>query len=229
METATFFDRFSKEYESQDRYRYLFYRWIVKGIIRQVREGDCDIVDIGTGTGNLAIRLALKHPRSRILGVDISKGMIGEARTKCSRMRITNVRFVVGPVEKLRTGRIDLAVSALAFHHVKDKKLVMSNVYAKLAQNGRLVVGDWFRPSRQYTKEIDKLRRKNPKLATEFDRSWEGALKGMGREYGKKHPKEYPVSQTKLADIMKDVGFERQRILKSLLPNFAVVVGEKAS
>lgn len=175
----------------------------------------------------MAVRLAMKYPKSRILGIDISKGMIDEARNKTSKMGIKNIRFVVGPIEKLRAERIDFAVSALVFHHVKNKRLVISNIYAGLAKNGKLVIGDWFKPSRRYEKEIAKLRREDPRMAREFDRSWEDALRGMSEEYGKKHPKEYPVCPTELADIMKAVGFRKQKILKSLLPRFAVVVGEK--
>ena len=227
MKTAAFFDKFSKEYESQDRYRYLFYRWMIKGIIRQVNTESCDVLDIGTGTGNLAIRLAMRRPTSRILGVDLSKGMINEARAKCHRMGITNVHFKVSSVEKLGTGKIDFAVSALAFHHIKDKRKVVSDLYTKLSQNGKLVIGDWFNPSRPYKKEVSELRRTNPKRAWEFDKSWKDALKGMSGEYGKEHPKEYPVGQTDLVAIMKDVGFRKSKILKSLLPNFAIVVGIK--
>lgn len=226
MKTGAFFDKFSKEYESQDRYRYLFYRWMIKSIIKQIDKEDCDIVDVGTGTGNLAVRLAMKYPGSRILGIDVSKGMISEARAKCDRMGITNISFKVGSVERLRTGKVDFVVSALAFHHVKNKRLVLSSVRTRLAKEGKLVIGDWFEPSRQYKEEVDMLRRKKPRMANEFDRSWKEALKGMSDEYGKKHPKEYPVSQTELASIMKSVGFEKQTILESLLPNFAVVVGE---
>ena len=227
METAAFFDRFSKEYESQDRYRYLFYRWMVKTIVRQVEAESCRILDIGTGTGNLALRLAMRYPNSRILGVDISSGMIKEAKAKCARMGLTNVRFEVSPVEALRIRRVGLAVSLLALHHVRDKKLVVSNVYARLTQNGKLVIGDWFMPTKDYEKEIDELRRKNPRLAKEFDRSWEDGLKGMSEEYGRRHPKEYPVSQSELAEIMREAGITRPKISKSMLPNFAVVVAEK--
>ncbi len=173
-----------------------------------------------------AVRI-ISSGESRILGVDISKGMIGEAKAKCGRMGIRNVHFKISSVEKLRIGSIDFVVSALAFHHVRNKNLVIANIYPKLSERGRLVIGDWFEPSPQYVKEVDKLRRRNPDLARRFDESWEEALKGMSREYGEKHPKEYPVSQTDLSDIMKNSGFTKQRILKSLLPNFAVVVGEK--
>ena len=45
MTATTFFDKFSEEYESQDRYKKLFYRWIVQNIIKQVNKEDSDIVD----------------------------------------------------------------------------------------------------------------------------------------------------------------------------------------
>lgn len=227
MKTATFFDKFSKEYASQDRYRYLYYRWLTRNIIKEIDREDCDIIDVGTGTGNLAVRLATKYAKSRILGVDISKGMIKEASAKCKRMGLSNVRFKISPVEKLKIGRIDFAVSALTFHHVKDKGQVISNIYDKVSENGKLVIGDWFEPTKQYKREIGALRRKNPKMAKEFDKSWKDSLKGMSRKYGTGHPKEYPVSQTDLAAIMKEAGFREPRILRSLLPNFAIVVGAK--
>jgi len=227
MKTAAFFDKFSKEYASQDRYRYLYYRWLTNNIIKEIDREDCDIIDVGTGTGNLAIRLATKYPKSRILGVDISKGMVNEAKAKCKRMGITNVRFKISSVEKLRTGRTDFVVSALVFHHIKEKGKVISNFYESLSENGKLVIGDWFEPTKHYKKEIGALRRKNPKMAKEFDRSWKDSLKGMSRKYGKEHPKEYHVSQTDLAVIMKEAGFREPRILKSLLPNLAIVVGAR--
>jgi len=227
MKTAKYFDKFTKEYESQNRYRYLFYRWIIGSIIREIDKEDCDIVDVGTGTGNLAVRIAARYPKSRVLGVDISKGMIAEARAKGDRMRLTNIRFGTGSAENLRMERADFVVSALTFHHVKNKRRAVSNIYSRLARGGKLVIGDWFEPDERYKKEVSQLRRQKPELADEFDRSWEEALEGMRGKYAEEHPKEYPVSQMKLGLIMKEVGFRKRRIVKSLIPNFAVVVGDK--
>jgi ubiquinone/menaquinone biosynthesis C-methylase UbiE len=227
MKTAEFFDKYSKEYESQDRYKRLYYRWLIGGIVREIGKEDGDTIDIGTGTGNLAVRIALKHPASRILGNDVSRGMIREAKAKCKRMGIANVRFKQGPAEGLRIGRIDFAVSSLVFHHIKDKERVISDIYAGLAPNGKLVIGDWFEPTRQYKREINELRRKNPERTARFDKSWEESLKGMSGNYGKEHPKEYPYSQTSLVAIMKEAGFRQQRVVKSPLPTLAIVVGTK--
>jgi ubiquinone/menaquinone biosynthesis C-methylase UbiE len=140
---------------------------------------------------------------------------------------MANVRFKVIPVEELRVGRIDFAVSSLVFHHIKDKKRVISDICSCLPKNGKLVIGDWFEPTRQYKREVKELRRKNPERTARFDESWKEALKGMSSKYGEEHPKEYPHSQTELAAIMKEAGFRQQRIVKSPLPTLAIVVGTK--
>jgi hypothetical protein len=47
------------------------------------------------------------------------------------------------------------------------------------------------------------------------------------REYQEKHPKEYPISQIKLKNMIKKAGFRKQKIIKMPMATFAVVLGEK--
>jgi hypothetical protein len=49
----------------------------------------------------------------------------------------------------------------------------------------------------------------------------------MSRQYRENHPKEYPICPHRLKEIIKDAGFKKQRVAKSPLANFAVVIGEK--
>lgn len=225
--TGTFFDEFSKEYDEQGRFDLLFYRWMIKNIVRQINKEKSTILDVGTGTGELAIRVAIKFPQSEVLGNDISEGMINEAMVKVDRMGIKNIKFMVSPVERLEVDRIDFAVSCLAFHHVADKEFVISKIYPALVENGKLVIGDWFKPCKEYREKVQGLRSRNPQRAKEFDRSWRQALQAMSKEYGKKHPREYPICADDMKELMKKVGFKKQRVIKSLLPNFSVVIGEK--
>jgi demethylmenaquinone methyltransferase/2-methoxy-6-polyprenyl-1,4-benzoquinol methylase len=231
-----FFDKFSKQYEAQSRYKYQWYRWTVDNVIKQINREKPLILDLGTGNGEIAIRAALKFPHSSVIGIDVSSGMINEAEEKVRKMGLKNVRFVVSPMENLDsagvraafTERADFAVSHLAFHHIKNKLLVIRKIYGILPREGRLIVGDWFKPTRAYEKKIEKLRAKNPTLSKEFDESWQDFLsEPSSREYSEKHPKEYPISQTKLRNMMKKAGFRKQKIIKMLMANFAVVVGEK--
>jgi ubiquinone/menaquinone biosynthesis C-methylase UbiE len=226
-EAKRFFDKFAAEYEAQNRHRYRFYRWIIQTIMRQVDDGKWEILDLGAGTGELALKLANKFRQSRIKGLDISEAMIEKARKAAAKMSVNNVIFIVSSVEKAEIGKIDFAVSCLAFHHIANKKLVVSKIYQALAENGKLVIGDWFKPCKKYKEKVQGLRRRNPQRAKEFDRSWQQALQAMSEEYGKKHPEEYPICPHKLEEIMRDVGFKKQRIVKSPLARFAVVIGEK--
>lgn len=228
MTTAkTFFNKFSEQYEEQSRYKHIFYKWIINTIFRNIVKEKCQILDLGTGNGELGIRIAIKFPKSEVIGLDVSSGMMNQAKKKVKRIGIKNIKFIVSPMEKLRIKKIDYAVSSVAFHHIKDKKLVLSKIYQILPKGGKVLIGDWFKPSREYKKEIDKLRKKNPKSAREFDESWKQFLKDMTKEYGEKHPKEYPVCPTHLKGIMKNVGFSKSRVVKCPLSNFAVVIGVK--
>jgi len=222
-----FFNEFAAEYEAQSRYRYLFYRWIIQTIMRQIDDGKWEILDLGTGTGELLVKLANKFRQSHITGLDISAAMIEKARKVAAKTSVNNVAFIVSSMEEAEIGKIDFAVSCLAFHHIANKELVISKTYEALAENGKLAIGDWFKPCKKYREKVQCLRSRNPQRAKAFDRSWRQALQAMSSEYGKKHPEEYPICPHRLEEIMRDIGFKKQRIVRSPLARFAVVIGEK--
>lgn len=228
MTTAkTFFNKFSEQYEEQSRYKHRLYKWIIKIIFRNIDKEKCQILDLGTGNGELSIRLAIKFTKSRVIGLDVSEGMINQAKKKVNKIGIKNIRFIVSPMEELKIKRVDFAVSSVAFHHIKDKKVVLSKIYQILPKGGKVLIGDWFKPRKEYKKEVAELRKKNQKRANKFDKSWKQFLQDMTKEYGEKHPKEYPVCPTHLKEIMNSVGFSKSRVVKCPLPNFAVVIGVK--
>lgn len=60
------------------------------------------VLDVATGTGLLAFEAAERvGPTGRVLGVDISKGMLAEAHRKAAEMKARNVEFVLGDAEWL--------------------------------------------------------------------------------------------------------------------------------
>jgi ubiquinone/menaquinone biosynthesis C-methylase UbiE len=228
MKSKAFFDEFSKEYEAENRYKYRWYRWTVDNVIKQINREKPVILDLGTGNGEIAIRAGLKFPHSSVIGIDVSSGMISEAEKKVRRIGLKNVRFIVSPIENLKVERADFVTSNLTFHHIKNKLSVITRICKILPRKGRLIIGDWFKPTRAYEKEIEKMREKNPKLSTKFDESWQDFISEPSmREYQEKHPKEYTISQIELANIMKRAGFRKQKIIKMQMATFAVVIGEK--
>jgi SAM-dependent methyltransferase len=70
------------------------------------------VLDLGTGTGVVALALAERYPEAEVVGVDLSPGMIEEARRKLSAERAGRVRFEVGDASSLDCpdGDFDLVV-----------------------------------------------------------------------------------------------------------------------
>lgn len=60
------------------------------------------VLDIATGTGLLAIEAAQKvGPTGKVLGIDISKGMLAEAHRKAAAAELRNIDFVLADAERL--------------------------------------------------------------------------------------------------------------------------------
>ena len=70
------------------------------------------VLDLGTGTGVVALALAERYPEAEIVGIDLSPGMIEEARRKVPPELSGRVRFEVGDASALACpdGEFDLVV-----------------------------------------------------------------------------------------------------------------------
>jgi ubiquinone/menaquinone biosynthesis C-methylase UbiE len=70
------------------------------------------ILDLGTGTGVVALALAERYPEAAVRGIDLSPGMIEEARRKLSPELVGRVGFEVGDASALACpdGDFDLVV-----------------------------------------------------------------------------------------------------------------------
>ena len=70
------------------------------------------VLDLGTGTGVVAIALAERYPEAGIVGIDLSPGMIDEARRQLPAELADRVGFEVGDASALTAsdGDFDLVV-----------------------------------------------------------------------------------------------------------------------
>ncbi|NUW33319.1 class I SAM-dependent methyltransferase [Nonomuraea sp. SMC257] len=106
------------------------------------------IVDVGCGTGSLALLLARVEPRARIVGVDPDPEVLGAARRKADAAGVA-VRWQVGMgdelVESLGAESADTVVSSLVLHQcpVPVKRAVLASMAAVLRPGGKLVIADY--------------------------------------------------------------------------------------
>jgi tRNA (cmo5U34)-methyltransferase len=104
------------------------------------------ILELGTGTGETALRVLARHPQARLTGIDSSAEMLAEARRALPEADLRVARLE----DPLPEGPFDLVFSTLAVHHLNStgKADLFRRVAAVLARGGRLVLADVVVPER---------------------------------------------------------------------------------
>jgi tRNA (cmo5U34)-methyltransferase len=93
------------------------------------------IIDLGCGTGTLAMRLKQRFSKARITCLDLAENMLALARAKL--VGYEGIEFEHGDLlTHALKGPYDVAVSSLALHHLEteqDKRNFYRRLYAALA------------------------------------------------------------------------------------------------
>ena len=112
-------------------------------------EGDVDALDVGAGTGTLAIWAKERNPRLRIRGLDGDPAILEQARRKAARAGV-DVAFDEGLSYALPydDASFDRVLSSLFFHHLvlADKERTIREIARVLRPGGELHVADWGQP-----------------------------------------------------------------------------------
>ena len=92
------------------------------------RSQHAQVVDVGTGSGCIAITLALEHPDATVHAIDISAVALEIARTNAERLGATRVHFVLGSLLDAAPRPIDLLVSNPPYVAERDKPALSREV-----------------------------------------------------------------------------------------------------
>ncbi|MFG2573945.1 class I SAM-dependent methyltransferase [Streptomyces sp. NPDC048481] len=101
---------------------------------------DARVLDLGCGSGQTTRRAALRAPRGRVLGLDLSAPMLAEARSRAEREGVANVSFTRGDAQThpFPAGAFDAVISRFGVMFFADPVAAFGNVGRALRPGGRL-------------------------------------------------------------------------------------------
>jgi len=126
------------------------------------------VLEVGSGPGRLAVRLAELAPGVRVTGVDISAEMVEIANALAARSRVAGrVEFLVGDAASLplSDASFDTVVSTFSLHHWASPADGLAEIYRVLRPGGvaRVYdVADWIRRFEQGGPSIAEVAKDSP-------------------------------------------------------------------
>ena len=130
-------------------------------VVRMVRRMKPQrIMDLATGTGDLAIKMAKRIPKAHIMGVDLSENMLAVAADKVRRKGLDDhIALYQGEAERLDVGDDVLDVVTIAFgvRNFGDIDGSLREIARALQKGGHLVILEFSTPRNPIVRHLYRL------------------------------------------------------------------------
>ncbi|MBQ9934798.1 MAG: class I SAM-dependent methyltransferase [Lachnospiraceae bacterium] len=115
------------------------------------------VLDMCTGTGINALKIAESFPHARVIGVDLSHGMLKIARENAKKVDIENVKFYRMDATDMKfKDRCFYKVSIALVLHETDEELagkLILEAKRVLKDDGEIIITEW-EPSKQLWRRV---------------------------------------------------------------------------
>ena len=102
---------------------------LVELLKSEIQHPKCEIVDVGTGSGVIALSLAAEFPEARIFAVDVSDDALALAQENAIRLDLSGrVQFLKSRLLETTEGPFDLIVANLPYISTQDRRTLSREV-----------------------------------------------------------------------------------------------------
>lgn len=215
-EVAQMFDNISGNYDQLNRMISFGadVKWRKK-VLQMVKDAKPkSILDIATGTGDLAIMFA-ESQAERIVGLDISVGMLDVGKQKIKQLQLDNrIEMLVGDSENLpfEDNTFDLVTVSFGIRNFENLEKGLSEILRVLSPNGQLIVLETSVPDKFPFKQGYYIHSKLvlPAIGRLFSKD------KRAYSYLSESASAFPYGQ-KLCDIFSKVGFKKADFYKQTM------------
>ncbi|HEV2478159.1 MAG TPA: ubiquinone/menaquinone biosynthesis methyltransferase, partial [Puia sp.] len=191
------------------------------------KAGSLSVLDVATGTGDMAIMLTRYLAGAHVTGIDISRGMLEIGDQKIRRQGLeSRISLQPGDSEALQfaDGSFDAATVAFGVRNFENLEKGLREMLRVLRPGGRLVVLEFSRPHTPGVRQIYDLylRLVAPNVGRMVSSSREAY------QYLNDSVKAFPEG-TAFLDILNNCGYTQARLRRLSLGICTLYIGEKAS
>jgi len=156
-QVAEMFDKIAGNYDKMNRFlsARIDIRWRLKAIKMLKSDNPQQILDIATGTADLALMACKILRPTRIIGIDISEGMLDLGRKKIEKEGLTNkIELHAGDSEaiKFAENTFDAVMVAFGVRNFENLENGLTEMKRVLKPGGRLVVLEFSKPRHKLVK-----------------------------------------------------------------------------
>lgn len=161
-QVADMFDKIAGRYDMMNRF--LSARtdvgWRKKAIRLLKKEKPALILDVATGTADMALLAARMLKPERIIGIDISEGMLEFGRKKIEKEGLEQIiRLQTGDSEAINqpSNSFDAVMVAFGVRNFQNLEKGLAEILRVLKPGGKLVILEFSKPRRKAVKSIYNL------------------------------------------------------------------------
>jgi demethylmenaquinone methyltransferase/2-methoxy-6-polyprenyl-1,4-benzoquinol methylase len=112
---------------------------------------NAQVLDLATGTAEVAIEICRRHPQARVIGIDFSPSMLAIGRKKVMARGLENrIPLLVGDGRHLpvRSDSFDAMTIAFGIRNIKQRRIVLAEARRVLKSGGQLLIMEFGPPER---------------------------------------------------------------------------------
>ncbi len=220
------FDRIAHRYDLLNRVLSLGIdqRWRRRTVRALALDGPSRVLDLATGTADLALLIARQGPAVRVVGLDPAERMLAVGREKTARAHLDDrVELITGDAQKLPfpEDSFDGVTIAFGIRNVPDRPRALREMRRVTRPGGRVAVLELSEPRGGLISRIARfhVHRLVP---------WIGGLLSGAREYGylQQSIAAFPPAE-EFARTMEEAGLEMVRIERMILGVCHLYVAER--
>ncbi len=159
---AAMFDRISPKYDALNHLLSLNIDkvWRSKTALEVAKSRPKTILDLATGTADLAIALAKYNPQAHIVGMDISEKMMEIGKEKVKQQGLENqIELRLGDAASLPfdDNSFDVVTVGFGIRNFENREQGLSEIHRVLKPNGHAVILEFSMPEKPPMKQLYRL------------------------------------------------------------------------